>query len=87
MGTKETRQLHGRRGIVLILIYIVLEAGLWGASKAYDSNVSFSLATLLTPLAFLYINATCFGGRPVWSGKRWTAVALVWLAVAMVLGL
>lgn len=81
------KTLHKRRGLILIAAYILIEVALFAGSQIGHIRCLHILATLLTPLAFFYINATCFGGIPVWSGKRWAVVATGVVVLALGLGL
>lgn len=85
------KQIRKGRGILLIALYVALEAALLGGAYAGWDNPCriylYNLAIMLTPLAFVYINSTCFSGTwpKAWSGKRWAVVAILWLAAVLLL--
>ena len=74
--------LYKRRGIILSLLYLVIEAGLLIGNYFYDGQCLFTFAIMLTPLAISYIASTCFGAyRNTWSQKRWAITAIAWLVM------
>ena len=74
---------HKRRGIILSLLYLIIEAGLLGGYYVYDKRFLFIFALMFTPLAITYIASTCFGAayRNTWSQKRWAITAIAWLVM------
>ena len=75
--------LYKRRGIILSLLYLIIEAGLLAVYYVYDERCLFIFALMLTPLAIPYIASTCFGAyyRNTWSQKRWAITAIAWLVM------
>lgn len=81
------KPIRKRLCIILIAVFVVVEAALYAGVYMWDYACLQSLAILLTPFAFLYINSTCLGGTyPSWSGKQWALAAFVTVAVALAVG-
>lgn len=86
-----SKTIRKRRGILLIVLYVAMEVALLGGAYVWwDSHCRTyldNLAIMLTPLAFVYINSTCFGGTwpKTWSRKRWAVVAILWIAAVLLL--
>ncbi|MDN0078556.1 hypothetical protein QVO32_03910 [Bacteroides gallinaceum] len=72
--------LYKTRGILLLLLYLIIEAALLIGYYAYDERALFIFAIMLTPLALTYIGSTCFGAfSNKWSQKRWIITTGIWL--------
>lgn len=74
--------LHKTRGILLLLLYLIIEAALLIGNYFQEGQYLFIFAIMLTPLALTYIGSTCFGAfSNEWSQKRWVITAGIWLVM------